>query len=202
MSIQALSWSLKQKCDTPTTKLVLVILANYSDENNSCYPSEKHLASIVGVSDRTIRRCLSYLQNNNLIRIQNRLGTSNRYYMTMDTSDHTPLDTDSQGDRTQVSNNTKDKTKDNTSQLKIDKFNEFWKIYPRKVNKKQALKLFSKIKEKDYEKVLHAVKVFSAEQINTDEQYIPHASTWLNQERYEDYINKNIKNNKLNKLAG
>ena len=89
MSIQSLSWSIKQKTDTPTTKLVLILLANYADENQSCFPSEKHLAKLVGCSDRTIRRCLRYLVDNNLIKCENRVGTSNRYTIGVDTHVHT-----------------------------------------------------------------------------------------------------------------
>ena len=68
MSINALSWALKQETDTTTTKLVLLVLSNYADEDHSCYPSEKHLAKIVGVSDRTIRRSLKYLVEKQLIK--------------------------------------------------------------------------------------------------------------------------------------
>jgi len=81
-----LSWSIKKEVDTPTTKLVLLLLANYADENNSCYPSEKHLAKLVGVSDRTIRRSLQYLIKKNLIASESRKGTSNRYFLRVDTS--------------------------------------------------------------------------------------------------------------------
>ena len=86
MSIQALSWCIKQDCDTPTTKLILFLLSNYADENNSCYPSEKHLGKLAGVSDRTVRRSLKWLSENNMVDIKPKLGTSNRYivnYTTM-----------------------------------------------------------------------------------------------------------------------
>ena len=64
MSIECLNWCIKQKCATPSTKLVLFVLSNYSDEKHSCYPSEKKLAEIVGVSERQIRRCLHWLEEN------------------------------------------------------------------------------------------------------------------------------------------
>ena len=84
MSIEAISWCKRQKCNTPTTKLVLFILSNYADQEHSCYPSEKHIANIVGVSDRQVRRCLDWLEKKKLLVKQRRYGTSNRYYLNVD----------------------------------------------------------------------------------------------------------------------
>ena len=103
MSFVCLSWSIKKEVDTPTTKLVLLLLANYADEKNSCFPSEKHLAKLVGVSDRTIRRSLRYLIDNGFLFSEARKGTSNRYFLRVDTG-VLPL-------RSQVSAYTKDKQK-------------------------------------------------------------------------------------------
>ena len=86
MSIEALGWAKKQKCNTPTTKLVLFIMANYADEQPSCYPSEKHLGKICGITDRSVRRCIVWLKDNNLISVTHRKGTSNRYYLSVDTN--------------------------------------------------------------------------------------------------------------------
>tara|TARA_Y100001970_G_scaffold288784_1_gene417030 strand:- start:3579 stop:3923 length:345 start_codon:yes stop_codon:yes gene_type:complete len=84
MSIEAIGWCKRQKCNTPSTKLVLFILSNYADQEHSCYPSEKHIASICGISDRQVRRCLAWLEQNNLIRKEMRSGTSNRYFLSVD----------------------------------------------------------------------------------------------------------------------
>ena len=105
MSIEGLGWAKKQKCNTPTTKLVLFIMANYADEQHSCYPSEKHLGKICGITDRSVRRCLVWLKENNLITITHRKGTSNRYFLSMDTLS---MDTVVRTLRTPKSYNTKD----------------------------------------------------------------------------------------------
>ena len=83
MSIEALGWAVRQKCNTPTSKLVLFIMANYSE--HSCYPSEKHLGKICGVTDRSVRRCITWLKDNNLVTVTHRKGTSNRYFLSVDT---------------------------------------------------------------------------------------------------------------------
>ena len=205
MSIQALSWSVKKDCDNTTTKLVLILLSNYADEKNSCYPSEKHLGKLAGVTDRTIRRSLKWLNENNYLDIVHVSGTSNRYILRVDSIVHTTQEADVLTPRTPVSTNTKDKTKDKTRESDNDKFIEFWKEYPRKISKHQAHKVFAKIDEKHYEKIIYATKVFANMNLNTEEKFIPHAATFLSQKRYEDYENGMIKANRkqsLNNLAG
>lgn len=188
MSIQGLTWCIKQECDTPTIKLVLFILSNYADENNSCFPSEKHLAKLVGVSDRQIRRCLDNLVDKGLITIEARKGTSNKYYLSMD-ADVLTL-------RTPTSTNTKDNTKD----IYTKYFELFWKSYPRKIGKFAAAKSFKKeIKNIDKNLLIEKARMFADQMQSTEEQFIPHAATWLNQRRYEDV--KKAKRS-LNNLAG
>lgn len=189
MSIQGLNWCIKQKTDTPTTKLVLFILSNYADENCSCYPSEGKLAELVGVSARQIRRCLSNLQTNGLIRVEHRIGTSNRYYLTMD-ADVQPL-------RTPTSTNTKDNTK---NKYTIE-FEKFWKLYPRKIGKFAAYKSFARaLRDIEVDKLLAITQQFAESHAKTEEQFIPHAQTWLNQKRFLDVTTK--RKNTMNNLAG
>ena len=195
MSIQALSWSIKQQTSNPTTKLVLILLANYCDEKHSCYPSEKHLANLVGVSDRTIRRCLKELVDKKLISIQAREGTSNRYFVRVDTSVQTV--------RTPTTNNTKDKTKDKYT----DDFEKFWNLYPRKVNKYATLQKFKVVlKNYDLDKLLKATFNFAQQTKidKTEEKFIPHATTWLSQKRYKDFEGsiKITKMKSANQIAG
>ena len=193
MSIKALSWSINIECNTPTTKLVLIILSNYADENNSCYPSEKHLAKICNISDRSIRRCLKWLEENKLLRIEHIEGYSNRYFLSVDTSVQTV--------RTQTTNNTKEDTKVLNKEISL-MFEVFWKKYPRKVGKHLARKSFLKIADdKNFPILMKSLERFTHEHLDTEEKYIPHASTWLNQKRYLDYLEKD-KNVSLNKIAG
>lgn len=76
-------------------------------------------------------------------------------------------------------------------ELRERQFKEFWQIYPRKVNKKQAIKKWQKINPDDelFKKIIQALNTtISTEWKNRDEQYIPHASTWLNNERWNDEL--------------
>lgn len=73
-------------------------------------------------------------------------------------------------------------------------FEEFWKAYPKKVNRKEALYRWKKAKLPPIEVILKKI----SEQKNTDEwqkdngKYIPHPSTWINKERWLDEIDVGI----------
>lgn len=111
MSIEALSWCKNQECPTPTSKLVLFVLSNYADEQHSCYPSEKHIAKICGISDRQVRTHLKKLQSLGLIHILIRKGTSNRYILGVEAGFRGGVEADFRAVRKRSSAYTKDKQK-------------------------------------------------------------------------------------------
>jgi hypothetical protein len=62
-------------------------------------------------------------------------------------------------------------------------FEEFWKIYPRKVAKLKAEKLYAaiiKTKRAAAGELLDGAMRYAAERANEDPKYTRHASTWLN----------------------
>ncbi|WP_392750614.1 HNH endonuclease [Streptomyces sp. LN590] len=69
-------------------------------------------------------------------------------------------------------------------------FDEFWSRYPRKAGKSEAAKSWVKATKAgaDPDLLLAALKAHADyhQAAKTEQQYIPHASTWLNQKRYED----------------
>lgn len=67
MSVEAISWAFRQECRTPTTKLVLVALADHANHEGYCWPSQTRLADRVGIQERAIRRCLVSLEEDGLI---------------------------------------------------------------------------------------------------------------------------------------
>jgi phage replication O-like protein O len=80
---------------------------------------------------------------------------------------------------------TKEK-KETLTKETLEFFETFWKCYPRRIAKAEARKSFLKIKPDAelLEKILSAVEF---QKKNWDDpKYIPHPSTWLNQERWND----------------
>ncbi len=69
-------------------------------------------------------------------------------------------------------------------------FENFWSQYPKKVGKLTAKRSWEKLSLDNQQKALEAIvehrKYWVAK--GTDWEFIPHASTWLNQERFEDSV--------------
>lgn len=85
---------------------------------------------------------------------------------------------------------TKDnKANDNKFKEDTEKFFEtFWKEYPIKANKKMAIKAFGKIDPKLVPEIIDDVKKRKIKDRQWLSGYIPHASTYLNGERWNDEI--------------
>ena len=88
-------------------------------------------------------------------------------------------------------------------------FDAFWKLYPRKVNKKKAKDKFFKIckDENAYNSIMHGLKkqIKSVEWQKDGGQYVPHPTTWLNGERWLDEVDElhsnDSKNNDMTAIA-
>ena len=69
-------------------------------------------------------------------------------------------------------------------------FETFWALYPRKVSKRVAQKRFEALRSDEQKQALEAlpnhVKYWKTK--NTELEFIPHASTWIGQFRFEDEI--------------
>lgn len=71
-------------------------------------------------------------------------------------------------------------------------FDEFWKLYPRKVGKDKALKAWQRLQmtEALYDLIVSALAkhVVTPGWTKDNGQFIPHAATWLNGKRWEDEV--------------
>jgi hypothetical protein len=69
----------------------------------------------------------------------------------------------------------------------VEQFNEFWEKYPRKTAKVPARRAFSRALLKiSFEELMEKLDYFIDVHKHTKKQFLPHASTWLNQERWHD----------------
>ena len=68
-----------------------------------------------------------------------------------------------------------------------DRFEAWWKSYPRKLNasKKRASTAFERLPEALKAQAESALPAFRRSMAKTEEQFIPHPSTWLNERRFE-----------------
>lgn len=69
-------------------------------------------------------------------------------------------------------------------------FDQFWKHYPRKVAKRAALGAFNRLTKDEQTLAVEAIEEHVAywKLKGTEMDYIPHASTWLHQGRFEDIL--------------
>jgi len=69
-------------------------------------------------------------------------------------------------------------------------FDTFWKLYPRKVAKRAAQGAFNRLTKDEQTQAVEAIEQHLAywKLKGTETDFIPHASTWLNQGRWEDEL--------------
>ena len=224
MSIECLNKAinLQFETQTPTKRLILILLANYSDEKNSCFPSYAHIGKLAGLKDvKHIANIIKEFEQLGFLKIERRYkddggNLSNRYHLTLKGVHTYPDGADTTTPPVSTPCNTKDKTKDNTKisytpkgqedyvPLTDEDFDAFWKAYPRKENKFQAkLKYFQATKTYGSNKLMSMLKRYINEiQVKKkDKTFVPYASTWLHQKRYLDYEDYNMQEIKATKSS-
>lgn len=102
---------------------------------------------------------------------------------------------------------TKNKTKNKTKNIYVEnstikfRFDNLWKLYPRKEGKANAFKKYQKIcKKVNDEKIEQGIKnyVEKIKKENIEEKYIKMGSTWFNGECWNDEYN--LENNIIEKM--
>ena len=74
----------------------------------------------------------------------------------------------------------------------LDRFEEFWKVYPKKVSKVSARKAWMKIAGANGHaaEIIIGVEMWKSTEQWGDPRYIPHPATFLNERRWEDEVPK------------
>jgi hypothetical protein len=78
-------------------------------------------------------------------------------------------------------------------------FTDFWEVYPNKTNKKLAEVKFNKLTKEQKDLVEYHLPLFVANKPFKEYNY-PHATTYLNQDRYKDEITTNFKTQENERL--
>ena len=209
MSIDALNYAFKCQTKNATQKAVLLVLANYSNENNQSYPSISTISRLSSCQDRTVIRALKELEESGFIqkmpRFNDKGQTSNLYIVRGDNIDMGGVTETTPYPKEDTINNNKIRG-DKKDTPYTNQFSEWWELYPRKAgSKKEAFKVFQKVlKKEEYGRIYIATEIFSYNirlQNLTDVKWIPYPVTWLRQERWET-VTKQENNTNLNRLAG
>jgi DNA-binding MarR family transcriptional regulator len=186
MSFKHMAWAMEVRVGDPLAKLLLVALADRADkERGQCWPSLSRLCEDTEMSKASVTRRLSYLEQQGFVHRTQRDQSSTLY--TLPLTEPTMSLTETPPCLSQrhkpISNN--------LSENQDIMFEDFWQVYPKKVGKGQARIAFrSAIKKATKDELISSAQAFAQQHAATDKQFVPHASTWLNGERWLDESNQ------------
>ena len=202
MSIEAVSLVLNQSKATGRAKLVLLGIANHLGDQGA-WPSISTLARYANASERSVKRDIQELVELGELRVELQNAPTrgqyktNLYWLTIKSgvTDSTSGVTDwvSRGDSSGKSGVTPVGTqniiltiKEPSNKQADNDFDNFWKLYPKKVAKSDAVKAWNKAtKKKTADELLKLTKAYAEGQLPED-KYIPYPASWLNKELYDN----------------
>lgn len=125
------------------------------------------------------------------------------YKTTQKTIDH-ETETIEGMDDTQECKNDKNDKKESTNVDSKAQFEKFWKLYPNKKNRKKAFSIFQKLDPQVIPKVLAALPLHikSVDWQKDGGAFIPHPTTWLNGERWNDELEVQIEEEEIVNYKG
>jgi hypothetical protein len=203
MSFSAMSLAISQNLPTKE-KFILLMMANYADENLHCYPSITRLCSDTGMSKDSVIRAIKGLEERGLVSVrrqkQNGVNLCNSYDLNLRVvvavSDHQTgegvVANSGEGSRCErhkpiIEPINIDSISPTPPEKADNGFEQFWEAYPRRIGKAAAEKAYARaVKIKDRETLLKAASIFATQRKGKDVQFTPHPATWLNQGRWDD----------------
>jgi hypothetical protein len=155
------------------------------------------------VTKDIIKKAVRYFKENNMIitkrSTRGMMITVVEYekYQTIDNYQSTKKALRKHQESTPISKNVKNVKKDTGD------FETFWSEYPNKKNKKKALLTFTRISTKQYPTILKALEQQkqSNDWIKDNGRFVPHPTTWLNGERWNDEVELDA-NGKVSSTSG
>jgi hypothetical protein len=201
MSIEAVSLVLNESKATGRAKLVLLGIANHLGDHGA-WPSISTLARYANASERSVKRDIQELVDLGELKVELQNAPTktqyktNLYWITISSG----VTDRASGVTTQVSRgdssgksgvtpvgtqNINITIKETSKKTSDEKFDEFWKLYPKKIAKADALKAWIKAtKKKPVDELLKLTKAYSEGKL-PELTYIPYPASWLNKELYE-----------------
>ena len=196
MSFQAMAWAVGQKLPSKD-KFVLVMMANFADEDGKCWPSLNRLADDTSMSRSTVQLAIKGLEAAGMLRIEKRMqdGVSlpNHYYLDLKKVYREPVHhTDLEGEvyRQPVGGIPTAGTKPIIEPITKDSivgFEKFWLACPRRIGKEAARRAYEKARKTTSDaELLEGIRRYATSRAGQDEQFTVHPATWLNQGRWAD----------------
>lgn len=190
----------------------MVLCRHLNQETGSCFPSLPTIGKKTGMSKNTVIKSLNTLIDIGYVTKEKRSSKeqgdmSNVYYINdvhklnggVQEMNRGGSGDELEGVQEMNPNNTNlNKTKltinnprKNVSDSYSEDFENLWKTYPKKIDKKQGYKTFNTaIKKHSFEVIMSGVKGYAdhIKRNRTETKFVKHASTFFNNECYLEYI--------------
>jgi Helix-turn-helix domain len=211
MSIFIMSQVWAHSKSTGSARLVLLAIADFADDHGKAYPSVETLAKKAAISERTAQYAIRELvtlgelcveenagrRGCNLYGVQNLQGCKTQRKGVQDTTDkgckieHKGVQTVAPEPSGTVSRTVSEPSLSNVSPpVHLVTSEQIYAQYPNKVGKPAALKKIEAAMKKHPASFLltatEAFKLATASWPQSERRFIPHPSTWFNQERFND----------------
>ena len=185
----------------PLARLLFAEITALCNKEGYCWASNQYFADLYEVDKTTVSGWIGQLKTRGYITVQleYKEGSKqilNRYIKIngegIDEMINTPLQNDVYPIDQKTKVNTTVNTKTNITVNSIGDFDSFWRFYPRKAGKEAARKAWAKLRPDEHimQLILDNVRerVEKGEWRKDNQSYILHASTYLNQKRWEDEV--------------
>lgn len=227
MSIKIMSQIFESETLHPTQRLIMLALADHANDQGECYPSISRLCRRTGLTRRAMQSNIRKLQDGGFldIHLNEGRGGANLYIVAATRAGDAPAQEmrraydDAYPRRrcaggahitapTRAGDAPKPSITINEPSITVissteSQFAEFWGRYPRRVGKANAKKAYDKAtKTIDHDDLMFALSQHLPSLTANDPKYIPHASTWLNAERYHDEPEQLANNQNGNRNGG
>jgi hypothetical protein len=200
------SWEWYNDVNTTRVFLHLLLVANHKDnkwrgieiKRGQRLTSISALATETNLSIKNIRTSIKRLKSTNEVAshstAQHTVFTMVNYDLYQEGASEVANEGQAKGKQGATNKNDKNVNNDkksNSSSLKNDGFEHWWKVYPKKVGKVTAEKSFKtktkKMSDEDFMKFVDLISNDSGIRFkDTEKQFILSPATYLNQERYND----------------
>lgn len=204
MSHYMTALAMKQKGLKSTTKIVLYWIADHHNgETGRCFPSLNRLADCAEMDKSTVVRHIDILVDFGLVERKKTYRddggfTSTSYILNL----QQPLSQNTTSPScnsapplvakcdTNLGSNNQGSINLN---ILIERFDEFYAAYPIKKGKGAAKKAWEKaVKKADPDHIISNAALYASSVQNKDPKFIAHPATWLNAERWDDDISKEV----------
>lgn len=196
----------------PNAKLLYAEISSLTDRTGYCYASNAYFEGLFGLSERTVIRLVKALAEAGYITIEDANGGSalrkifagvNPIAGPPDKNVSTPRQNCQHPPDNFVRENNKENNKENnspkapkgaapkkTTDWKSERFEAFWKYYPRGEKRQAAIRAWDKLRPSDA-LIADIARALKRQMATADWQNgigIPYASTYLNQARWTDQV--------------